>query len=653
MPITPKAGYQIDPNNPNGVVPMSSATQIPQTAPNNAVVNAPTSQPINTSGQGIPSADLNSFGAANPGLAFTKEDLPSYNNAKPMGIVDTLNQGGQPSDYASRSKLAQTYGIQGYTGTADQNTQLLQKYKTGLATAQQSGKEAPATSGEGSQMVNDITGGKMPPAPEINPLDTVLAQDKGYQTLLADYKAYTDSTSQRTSLVDEYKKLQKDANLPELNAEAINMKNIMEGTETDIRNEITKAGGFATESQVLALTGARNKGLIQNYNKLVDTINNAQSNVNTLIGLSKEDRANADSQLKTQLDFDNQVMQYRDKMQNNAVEAYNKVIYKAGYAGLYSATGGDPHTIGLVEKTLGLAPGALQKLSTTPKEGDLQFVSGTDNQSSGYFNKTTGKFTPYGTTVGKNTGSGITGANLAYSGIIDTILGSGKFTKDQANAVRNAINNGEDPLTVVKNNAKNIMGQTEATKLSSLEASRDAFTAFTQSLNDFYNAGGDTSYISGSLEKIYNKLGQVKDPKLVQLATELQGNIQSYRNAISGTAYSEQEGKDIASIFPGINKSQTLNDAIVAGRKKLFDSSIDGLYRTALGSTYDKLKAASTVSPTSSLPSDVQTKLSSNLTFSSDGKTAYIPQSIWSTFGANMDAVLKEAQQEGFKLLVK
>ena len=82
----------------------------------------------------------------------------------------------------------------------------------------------------------------------------------------------------------------------------------------------------------------------------------------------------------------------------------------------------------------------------------------------------------------------------------------------------------------------------------------------------------------------------MNDPDKPALAVQLQGAIQAYRNAISGTAYSDQEGRDINSIFPGIDKSQTLNDAITKGRTKLFDSSIDAFYRTALGNAYDDLK---------------------------------------------------------------
>lgn len=179
-----------------------------------------------------------------------------------------------------------------------------------------------------------------------------------------------------------------------------------------------------------------------------------------------------------------------------------------------------------------------------------------------------------------------------FAGALSVILGSGKFTKDQKNDVVNAINNGQDPFSVVKNQAKNIMGQTEATKLTNYEVARDTLNDIGTQLQEFYDKGGSTGLVKGTLEDFANNLGKVKDVNLVNLATQIKGNLAIYRNAISGTAYSAQEGKDINSIFPGINKSQTLNSAILSARNSLFDSVIDSSYRTALGSSYDTLKKA-------------------------------------------------------------
>ena len=206
--------------------------------------------------------------------------------------------------------------------------------------------------------------------------------------------------------------------------------------------------------------------------------------------------------------------------------------------------------------------------------------------------------TPSGTVGGFPAGSP---EAKQYQTVLNTILGSGKFTKDQARAVTNAINNGEDPFTVVKNQAKTLLGQTGDTKLTSYEVAREQLTAVQNSLTQYYALGGKTNIFVGNYEKVINKLGEVSDPKLVSIAVEIASSLQIYRNAVSGTAYSVQEGVDIASIFPGINKSQGLNTAILAGRAKAFDSTIDSTYRSVLGKSYDELKtlnAPVSVTPT-------------------------------------------------------
>ena len=177
-----------------------------------------------------------------------------------------------------------------------------------------------------------------------------------------------------------------------------------------------------------------------------------------------------------------------------------------------------------------------------------------------------------------------------YSKALSVILGSGKFTKDQKADVVRSINSGEDPLTVIKNQAKNLLGQSGDTKLTAYEVAKSQLDDVDSLLKDYYASGGETSIFKGSYEKVVNKLGEVKNPKLVEISTQIAAALQIYRNAVSGTAYSVQEGRDIASIFPGINKTEGLNTAILNGRKKAFDSTIDASYRSVLGSTYDELK---------------------------------------------------------------
>lgn len=179
-----------------------------------------------------------------------------------------------------------------------------------------------------------------------------------------------------------------------------------------------------------------------------------------------------------------------------------------------------------------------------------------------------------------------------YKTALSIILASQNLTKEQKATITNAINTGGDPFSIIKNQAKNIMGQTEATTVTKYETAQSSLNKIKESLDSYYKAGGKTNILSGSYEKVVNNLGAVNDPKLVELATEIQANLQVYRNAVSGTAYSVQEGADIASIFPGINKTEGLNNAIINGRNKAFDSTIDGAYSTVLGKSYADIKKA-------------------------------------------------------------
>ncbi len=195
--------------------------------------------------------------------------------------------------------------------------------------------------------------------------------------------------------------------------------------------------------------------------------------------------------------------------------------------------------------------------------------------------------------VGDFAGGGLGGSiNPEYAGIVDTILGSGKFTKDQANAVRKGIVSGESPLSVVKNQSKAIMEGDMAKNTGNLEIALTQMQSLDSLMKEFYANGGKTGLISGNLEKVANSFGNVKDPKLVDISVKISRALQKYRNAISGTAYSDQEGKDIASIFPGIKKGEVLNNAITQSNIEAMDADINEAYRNTIGAGYDKLKAA-------------------------------------------------------------
>jgi hypothetical protein len=176
-----------------------------------------------------------------------------------------------------------------------------------------------------------------------------------------------------------------------------------------------------------------------------------------------------------------------------------------------------------------------------------------------------------------------------YKPALDVILGSTKFTKDQKASFVNAVNNGQDPFAVIKNQAISILG-TEGKEVRNLEQAKAQIDVIDGLLKDYYSKGGKTNVFRGSYEKTLNKLGTLEDPELVSIGVNVASALQTYRNAVSGTAYSVKEGQEIESVFPGIKNSKGLNDAIIKGRKQSFDTNIDAAYKSALGDTYDDLK---------------------------------------------------------------
>lgn len=233
------------------------------------------------------------------------------------------------------------------------------KFQQGFAAANASGLTAPTTQGQGRAGISQF----IPQTPDTTRVDTLIAEDPVFTQM---QKAFTDFMSpkkQRESLTQEYSRLVKESGINQLDTELMNMKNVIEGTEDDIRNEVTKAGGFATDSQVLALTNSRNKQLIKNYNNLLETRNNAQQHIDTMIGLSKEDRAMAQSQMMNTFNMGMQILSYRDKMQENARQGYDRIVAQVGYSGLQKMTNNDPYYTGMIEKSLGLGSGGLNQLS--------------------------------------------------------------------------------------------------------------------------------------------------------------------------------------------------------------------------------------------------------------------------------------------------
>lgn len=197
-------------------------------------------------------------------------------------------------------------------------------------------------------------------------LDTYMEEDSTLDSLTKSFAEMMSPPKQSETLLGQYQKLVKQSGLDDINAELIDSKRIIDGTEDDIRSEVTAVSGFATNSQVLAMASARNKTLMQNYNSLLSTRDSIQENLSNSMQLMKEDKQLANERFNQQMNIGLKILDYRDKMQRNAVEGYNNVVKQAGYQGLYNSLAHDPYTLSLAERSLGLASGGLQSLASMP-----------------------------------------------------------------------------------------------------------------------------------------------------------------------------------------------------------------------------------------------------------------------------------------------
>lgn len=379
MAITAGAGYMVDPNNPNSVIPIGSQSTVNNpnsgynftgsTATTTPAVKAPT--PVAPTPQPAPSVTINT--APQPiQPTQTQAPQPTAQNALSMpptgSVVDLLNAAGQSSDYQSRQQLAQQYGIQGYTGTAAQNQDLAKKFLDAYNAKKSS--PVPQTSADARGEMNQYFQDNPKQAqedPQKTFMDAFSAMNPIEANLYQQLSTLLSSNQNRQSMVDLYKNEISAQGIPELNMELADINRIMNGTEDDIRDEVSKSGGFATESQVQALASARNKTLLKRASYLSDVINAKNEYVDRIVELTGADRNQASQELDRKLGITNTLISMSQDMTRNAKENYMNIVSSVGWGGLAATLKDNPTQLKRVENLLGLAPGELSALATYKK----------------------------------------------------------------------------------------------------------------------------------------------------------------------------------------------------------------------------------------------------------------------------------------------
>lgn len=361
MAITPKPGYMVDPNNPNAVIPIGSAAQ----AQNLGVYSAPATAPkVSPAPQPpIPSAPAavtpSQYGTMvggslvatpssttpnetqNPTSATTAASTSSVASATPPSESGTSSVAGAagpgvqglttPPTPSVADILAASGGQSGQStgGTASQTSAIAQKY-TSFA-ASMSGSAAPSSNPMNSPEVQQkISGDATQQDPQQALFNAYSSMNPIVQQL---YNTVTQTMSPQNTaqnFTQEYQTLTAQAGIPGIQTQLLNIQNVMNGTTDDIRSEITASGGFATDSQVMAMSAARNNVLMKQANTLQSTLQMQQQYVSQVMQFSQADQQEVDTQVNEKTGVLETMATLQNTMQQNTVDMYNNVVKNGG-----------------------------------------------------------------------------------------------------------------------------------------------------------------------------------------------------------------------------------------------------------------------------------------------------------------------------------
>jgi murein DD-endopeptidase MepM/ murein hydrolase activator NlpD len=170
-----------------------------------------------------------------------------------------------------------------------------------------------------------------------------------------------------------------------------------------------------------------------------------------------------------------------------------------------------------------------------------------------------------------------------------SITTSPKFSAAEAEGIMDGIDrmlengNINGAKEMLKKSAIDSFGETESKVYRGKERLLAMVNAIESDLVEYQNAGGNTNLFTGTNEKVMGKIGEISDPDVAFIATKIQMAVQSYRQAISGAAFTESESKEYQDIFPSTSKTSDLNAAKIKALKEMTNTELDWVYQNRMG----------------------------------------------------------------------
>lgn len=542
---------------PNGVVPGTSMPASSTPPP----TNLPTPQTQ-------PTLQLGANGGLPPGLT-------------PMPTVTQMMNTPQMNTAAD---FAAKYGTAATTPSLAQTT--ADKFNSLYSTPP---KNTPTNTGEAQTAITDATTNQDQQNQDKNQnvqenfMDSYASMNPVLKTMFDQINTLLSQQNTRTSLVDEFTKLENDSGLQADKLSLMNMKNVMAGTEDDIRNEITKAGGFATNSQVMALTAARNKVLQSQATALQDAITTKEDYIKQIVTLTEADYAEADKQVSEQIGLDEKVTEMQINLDNAATQNYQDIVKNIGYDGLANSFGGNTQMQNNAESKLGLPKGALSSptfLATAKTIGEQQVAATAANTAYDNalarerLNLDEKKFA-----ADQSGGGGltVTPQNQAYvQAFNNATAGMGAQSAKQAQAVfANYLNTGnlEGARDYIVRTALANAPADQQNQAAGRAMALGALSDISMMLAALKAKGTDTNLLTGTIVNVANKFGTSPDPELNAVGSRILQALITYRKGMTGVAFGPQEAKDYEKIFPDYTNTDQLNTTKIATLQDALNSN--------------------------------------------------------------------------------
>lgn len=151
--------------------------------------------------------------------------------------------------------------------------------------------------------------------------------------------------------------------------------------------------------------------------------------------------------------------------------------------------------------------------------------------------------------------------------------------KDVASGIAQAIENKDftSAYSQVLNGVEATLSGTNQTRFESARIDFQVMSGMREAIQAYVDGGGELGVLKGKAEEISRKLGVLTtDPKFGALAVQLQREFQTYRNIMTGAAFTPAESREYESVNPTLGKRLDLNLAIIEGALNQLENRIVG-----------------------------------------------------------------------------